>query len=132
MEDLNIKTTGEFSGVGLQIYMYEDKLTVVGLIEGSPAFRAGIFTGDQITHIDGVSTDGMELKDATSKIRGEKGTDVVLTIKKPITEEVHDYTINRDIIIIKETILSFNFNSAKVLPKIILIFNNGRNTIKNK
>ncbi len=102
LEDLNIKTTGEFSGVGLQIYMYEDKLTVVGPIEGSPAFRAGIFTGDQITHIDGVSTDGMELKDATSKIRGEKGTDVVLTIKKPITEEVHDYTINRDIIIIKD------------------------------
>ena len=99
LEDLNIKTTGEFSGVGLQIYMYEDQLTVVGPIEGSPAFRAGIFTGDKITHIDGVSTDGMELKDATSKIRGEKGTDVVLTIKKPITEEMHDYTINRDIII---------------------------------
>ncbi|GIT65981.1 MAG: hypothetical protein Ct9H300mP24_3590 [Candidatus Neomarinimicrobiota bacterium] len=39
-----------------------------------------------------------KLKDATSKIRGEKGTDVILTIKKPITEEVHDYTINRDII----------------------------------
>ena len=102
LEDLNIKTTGEFSGVGLQIYMYEDQLTVVGPIEGSPAFRAGIFTGDKITHIDGVSTDGMELKDATSKIRGEKGTDVILTIKKPITEEVHDYTINRDIIIIKD------------------------------
>ena len=102
LEDLNIKTTGEFSGVGLQIYIYEDKLTVVGPIEGSPAFRAGIFTGDQITHIDGVATDGMELKDSTNKIRGKKGTDVVLTIRKPITEEVHDYTINRDIIVVKD------------------------------
>jgi len=51
LEDLNIKTTGEFSGVGLQIYIYEDKLTVVGPIEGSPAFRAGIFTGDQLLGI---------------------------------------------------------------------------------
>ena len=102
LEDLNIKTTGEFSGVGLQIYMYEGQLTVVGPIEGSPAFRAGIFTGDKITHIDGVETDGMELKDATNLIRGEKGTDVVLTIKKPITEAVHDYTINRDVIAIKD------------------------------
>ena len=102
LEDLNIKTTGEFSGVGLQIYMYEGKLTVVGPIEGSPAFRAGIFTGDKITHIDGVETDGMELKDATNLIRGEKGTDVVLTIKKPITDAVHDYTINRDVIAIKD------------------------------
>ena len=102
LEDLNIKTTGEFSGVGLQIYMYEGQLTVVGPIEGSPAFRAGIFTGDKITHIDGVETDGMELKDATNLIRGEKGTDVVLTIKKPITDAVHDYTINRDVIAIKD------------------------------
>ena len=102
LEDLNIKTTGEFSGVGLQIYMYEGELTVVGPIEGSPAFRAGIFTGDKITHIDTVPTDGMELKDATNLIRGEKGTDVVLTIKKPITDAVYDYTINRDIIEIKD------------------------------
>ncbi len=102
LEDLNIKTTGEFSGVGLQIYMYEGQLTVVGPIEGSPAFRAGIFTGDKITHIDGVSTDGMELKDATNLIRGEKGTDVILTIKKPITDAIYDYTINRDIIAIKD------------------------------
>ena len=102
LEDLNIKTTGEFSGVGLQIYMYEGELTVVGPIEGSPAFRAGIFTGDKITHIDTVPTDGMELKDATNLIRGEKGTDVVLTIKKPITNAVYDYTINRDIIAIKD------------------------------
>ena len=82
--------------------MYEGQLTVVGPIEGSPAFRAGIFTGDKITHIDGVSTDDMELKDATNLIRGEKGTDVVLTIKKPITDAVYDYTINRDIIEIKD------------------------------
>ena len=66
LEDLAIKTDGEFSGVGLQIYMYEDQLTVVGPIEGSPASRAGIFTGDEIMNIDGESTKGLELKEATN------------------------------------------------------------------
>jgi len=102
LEDLAIKTDGEFSGVGLQIYMYEDQLTVVGPIEGSPASRAGIFTGDEIMNIDGEPTEGLELKDATNKIRGDRGTDVILTIKKPITGETEDYTITRDVIKIKD------------------------------
>ena len=102
IEDLTIKTEGEFSGVGLEIYMYEDQLTVVGPIEGSPASRSGIYTGDAIIKIDGEPTEGLELKDATAKIRGEKGTDVILTIRKPITEQVQDYTITRDVIAIKD------------------------------
>ena len=102
LEDLAIKTDGEFSGEGLQIYMYEDQLTVVGPIEGSPASRAGIFTGDEIMNIDGETTKGLELKEATNKIRGEKGTDVILTIKKPITGETEDYAITRDVITIKD------------------------------
>ena len=102
LEELALKTDGEFSGVGLQIYMYEDQLTVVGPIEGSPASRAGIFTGDEIMNIDGEVTKGLELKEATNKIRGDKGTDVILTIKKPITGETEDYTITRDVITIKD------------------------------
>ena len=102
LEDLTLKTEGEFSGVGLEIYMYEDQLTVVGPIEGSPASRSGIYTGDAIMNIDGESTSGLELKDATSKIRGKAGTEVILTIKKPITGEVQDYSIVRDVITIKD------------------------------
>lgn len=102
LEDLAIKTDGKFSGVGLQIYIYEDQLTVVGPIEGSPASRAGIFTGDEIMNIDGKSTKGLELKEATNRIRGDKGTNVILTIKKPITGETEDYTITRDTITIKD------------------------------
>ena len=102
LEDLAIKTDGEFSGVGLQIYMYEDQLTVVSPIEGSPASRAGIFTGDEIMNIDGETTKGLELKEATNKIRGDRGTDVVLTVKKPITGETEDYVITRDTITIKD------------------------------
>tara|TARA_B100000965_G_scaffold405479_1_gene439733 strand:+ start:624 stop:2297 length:1674 start_codon:yes stop_codon:yes gene_type:complete len=102
LEDLSLKTEGEFSGVGLEIYMYEDQLTVVSPIEGSPASRSGIYTGDAIMNIDGEPTAGLELKDATSKIRGKAGTEVILTIKKPNTGEVQDYSIVRDVITIKD------------------------------
>ena len=102
LEDLSLKTEGEFSGVGLEIYMYEDQLTVVSPIEGSPASRSGIYTGDAIMNIDGEPTAGLELKDATSKIRGRAGTEVILTIKKPNTGEVQDYSIVRDVITIKD------------------------------
>ena len=102
LEDLSVKTEGEFSGVGLEIYMYEDQLTVVSPIEGSPASRSGIYTGDAIINIDGEETSGLELKDATSKIRGKAGTEVILTIKKPISGEIQDYPIIRDIITIKD------------------------------
>ena len=102
LEDLSLKTEGEFSGVGLEIYMYEDQLTVVSPIEGSPASRSGINTGDAIMNIDGEPTSGLELKDATSKIRGKAGTEVILTIKKPNTGEVQDYSIIRDVITIKD------------------------------
>ena len=102
LEDLSVKTEGEFSGVGLEIYMYEDQLTVVSPIEGSPASRSGIYTGDAIMNIDGVATEGLELKDATNKIRGKAGTEVILTIKKPITGEIQDYPIIRDVITIKD------------------------------
>ena len=102
LEDLSLKTEGEFSGVGLEIYMYEDQLTVVSPIEGSPASRSGIYTGDAIMNIDGEPTAGLELKDATSKIRGRAGTEVILTIKKPNTGEVQDYSIIRDVITIKD------------------------------
>ena len=102
LEDLSVKTEGEFSGVGLEIYMYEDQLTVVSPIEGSPASRSGIYTGDAIMNIDGIATEGLELKDATNKIRGKAGTEVILTIKKPITGEIQDYPIIRDVITIKD------------------------------
>ena len=102
-EDLSVQTEGEFSGVGLEIYMYEDQLTVAGPpIEGSPASRSGIYTGDEIYNINGETTVGLELRDATNKIRGEAGTEVILTIKKPISGEIQDYSIIRDIITIKD------------------------------
>ena len=144
IEDLTLKTEGEFSGVGLEIYMFEDQLTVVSPIEGSPASRSGIYTGDEIMNINGETTSGLELKDATSKIRGEAGSEVILTIKKPISGEIQDYSIIRDVITIKDIpfygmvnkdvgylrITNFSINTAdETKDAFISLMQNGANSV---
>jgi carboxyl-terminal processing protease len=105
-QNMRIDTSGELTGVGIQIRQEEEtgKILVESPIEGTPAFRAGIFGNDIIVKIDGVSTEGMSLEDAVSKIRGKRGTQVVLTILRQtkqgdqVKEEILDFPMIRDII----------------------------------
>ena len=76
-------------------------MTVISPIEGTPAWRAGIQGGDRIIKIDGASTEGLSLDDAMKRMRGEKGTSVVLTMYREGREKPIDFTIVRDIITIK-------------------------------
>ncbi len=71
-------TAGHFGGVGIEITMRKDKLTVTSPIEGTPGAKAGIKTGDIIITIDSTSTKGMTLEKAVSLIRGPEGSDVRL------------------------------------------------------
>lgn len=104
-EDFEIETSdrveGEFSGLGLVIAIKDEKLTVVSPIKGSPAERAGIKAGDVITAIDGESTAGISLDRAVKKMRGEKGTKVVLEIQREGQEQNFTVEIVRDIISIQ-------------------------------
>lgn len=85
IERLQRTTEGSFSGVGIQIEEAEDTLDirVVSPLEGTPAQRAGIRTGDIIRAVDGQSTVGFTLDQAVDVITGETGTEVVLTIERP-------------------------------------------------
>lgn len=74
--------SGEFSGVGIQISLEGGVLKVVSPLEDTPAFRAGIQSGDVISAIDGKSTVGISVDQAVSSIMGPKDTQVVLTIKR--------------------------------------------------
>jgi carboxyl-terminal processing protease len=67
-------------GIGIQIGVREDKIVVIAPMEGTPAERAGIKAGDEITAIDGKSTKGMSIKDGADLIRGEKGTKVSVSV----------------------------------------------------
>ncbi|WP_291327804.1 S41 family peptidase [Desulfovibrio sp. UCD-KL4C] len=73
-------TSGEFSGIGIEISLEKGRLTVISPIEDTPAYKAGLKSGDLILEIDGTPTQSISLMEAVSKIRGKRGTDVVLTI----------------------------------------------------
>ena len=78
-QDLLTETKGSFSGIGVEITVKDNVLTVVSPIEGSPAYKAGIQAGDKIIKIDGKLAADMTLPEAVKSIRGEKGTKVTLT-----------------------------------------------------
>jgi carboxyl-terminal processing protease len=83
-KEMQIDTSGELSGVGIQLSVDKDtkELVVVSPIEGSPASRAGIQPKDVILAIDGKSTKGMGTEDAVRLIRGKSGTTVTLTLRR--------------------------------------------------
>jgi len=97
-EELQIDTQGEFGGIGIVITMKEGVLTVISPIEGTPAYQKGIKAGDQIIKVDNASTKEMEMWEAVRKMRGPKGTKVVITIAREGVKEPFDVTIIRDII----------------------------------
>lgn len=96
--DLMVGTHGSFGGLGIQIDVRDGVLTVISPMEGTPAHKSGILSGDQILKIDGKSTKGMSSQDAVKVLRGPKGTQVTLTINREGTSELLDFTITRDII----------------------------------
>lgn len=100
-KELQVETKGEFGGLGIQIGLKDAVLTVIAPIEDTPAYKAGIKAGDKIVKIAGESTKDMELENAVAKMRGPKGTSIVLTIMREGWREPKDFTIVRDIIKIK-------------------------------
>ena len=89
---------GAFGGVGMELGFKNDTLTVIAPIKDTPAFKAGIKSGDRIVKIDGNSTAGMTVDEAVSKIRGKPGTKVTLTIAPPANGTIRDITLTREII----------------------------------
>jgi carboxyl-terminal processing protease len=83
-KEMQIDTSGELSGVGIQLSLDKDtkELVVVAPIDGSPASRAGVLPKDVITAIDGKTTRGMTTEDAVRLIRGQEGTTVTLTLRR--------------------------------------------------
>ena len=97
-KELQMETKGNFTGIGIEITMRDNILTVVSPIEGTPAYRQGLQAGDRIMRIDGESTKDISLMDAVKRLRGPKGSEVVVSIMREGWSEFHDITIVRDII----------------------------------
>lgn len=97
-DELQDDTKGEFSGIGIVITMKEGILTVVSPIEGTPAYKAGIQTGDMIIRIDEKSTKDMELWEAVNMMRGPQNKPVHITVIREGEPEAIEFSINRDLI----------------------------------
>lgn len=130
---LRTLTKGEYGGVGIQIGVRNDTLTVIAPMEGTPAARAGIQAGDMIIQIDTLNTGSLRLSKAAEIMRGKPGTQVTLTIKRPGVEERIPFALTREVIKIHDIALaefldngiayiklnSFSKNSSTELKKAI-------------
>lgn len=94
--------SGEFEGIGAEIAIKKERLTVVTPLKGAPAELAGLLPGDKIMAIDGESTFDMNISEAITKIRGPRGEKVVLTVQRNGDAQSHDITIVRDVIIVDD------------------------------
>jgi carboxyl-terminal processing protease len=97
-KEMNMDIKGEFQGVGIQIGVKNQQLTVIAPIEDTPAFRAGLAAGDKILKINDEWTKDMTIEQAVDKMRGPKGTQVHLLIMREGWDKPREFKITRDVI----------------------------------
>lgn len=96
--EMKVETEGEFGGIGIEIAIKDELLTVIAPIEDTPAYKAGLKAADRIVKIDGEITRGITLIEAVKKLRGKAGTQVSVTILREKEGKILDFAITRDII----------------------------------
>ena len=94
-KDMQDDTRSRFNGLGIEVAVKGGLLTVITPMEDTPAAKAGILSGDQILRINGNSTEKMELQDAVNFLRGTVGQKVTLTILRPSTKEIKEFSLER-------------------------------------
>jgi len=100
-KEMKVDTKGEFGGLGIEVSVKNEQLVVVAPIEDTPADRAGVKAGDLIVKIDGQATKGMNLMEAVKKLRGPRGSKVLLTLQREGKEGSFDVSLRRETIQIK-------------------------------
>ncbi len=97
-ESLMENTHGKYEGVGMQIDLRDERVTIIAPMEGTPAWRMGFRAGDKIMKIDTVSTEGMKTDEAANLMRGPAGSKVKLTIQRPGIDYPLEYDVERAVI----------------------------------
>lgn len=97
-DDMQVQTRGEFGGLGIEVTQEDGFIKVVTPMDDTPAAKAGIQSGDYITHVDGESVLGLTLDQAVDKMRGEVGSEIVVTVVREGTQDPFDVSIIRDTI----------------------------------
>jgi carboxyl-terminal processing protease len=97
-KDMKVETEGEFGGVGIEVELRDGKLIVIAPLQGSPAQKAGMRSGDRVIAIDGRDTSSMGINDAIHRMRGKPGTRVRLTVERAEWPKARDLELVRDVI----------------------------------
>ncbi len=100
-EDMQVQSSGEYGGLGLEVTIRQGAVKVVTPIDDTPAARAGVEAGDYITGINGTSILGGSLSEAVDEMRGPAGTPITITVMRKGVDEPIDFTIIREIITIR-------------------------------
>ncbi len=100
-EDLQVNTTGEFGGLGIEVGMENGFVKVVSPIDDTPAAKAGVEAGDLIIKLDEKPVKGMSLGDAVKHMRGPKGSDITITVVRDGIDQPFELTITRDTITVQ-------------------------------
>lgn len=96
--EMKIETEGEFGGIGIEITIRDNLLTIISPIDDTPAYKVGLKAGDKIVKIDGEITKDLTLIDAVKRLRGKPGTKVDITVLREAEKKLLDFTITRSII----------------------------------
>ncbi|MEI7749461.1 MAG: S41 family peptidase [Candidatus Moraniibacteriota bacterium] len=114
-KSFNEDMSGKFEGIGAEMGIRDDVLTIIAPLDGTPAEQSGLRPNDKILKIDGAKTTGLSLEEAVGKIRGPKGTTVVLNIFRSGEDTARDVTVVRDVINVKSVKLDFRDDGIAVL-----------------
>ena len=101
LKEMQVQTKGEFGGLGIEITLEFQVVKVVTAIDDTPAFRAGLKSGDYITRINGKTVVGQSIDEVVKKLRGKAGTDVKITIIRKGEKAPIEKTLKREIIKVK-------------------------------
>lgn len=99
-QSMEVSTSGEFGGLGIEVIMEDGVIKVVSPMDGTPAKRAGILSGDKITHIDGEPIKGMTMPEALERMRGPSGSEITVMILRA-DQEPFDVTLKRAVITVE-------------------------------
>lgn len=115
--ELQVGTSGEFGGLGIEVGMEDGFVKVIAPIDDTPAQRAGIQAGDVIVRLDDRPVKGMSLDDAVKIMRGKRGTEITLTIVRDGVDKPLSFTVVRDVIkvaSVKSRILEDGFGYVRI------------------
>lgn len=129
-DDFESDLEGKFEGIGAEIGIRDDQLVVVSPLADSPAEKVGILAGDKIYLIDGVETAGMSVDEAVRRIRGPRGSTVVLTVSHNGMETIEDIAIVRDVIRLHSVTWKVTENDVAIIR--VAFFNADTATLFNE